>query len=396
MENERLNLWKKSNYLPLNFTSSETDMDNPDIDRFISFVSEYYGRAKAIRKGEDDDKFSEITLFESAKEAIFDCVDNKPIIHLISYSIDASRGQIEVGHNLDILFGDTNKEEIREDVKRTLAVAKAFGVPVYPNTDKVAPILAKYTRDMLVDGFRAHDPEGKCMKLMLTNSPGAKIETIEYLGEISLAEMHTPAELHLIRQAVQQEVDQYKEAERILTNLRLAIGELKECLEDEGRNEGTLQETLTRNPILFGADYIRVIPKHKLGSDFEMDYALVRTSRLVDLVEIEASNHELFTKSGNPTQYLIHAEQQILDWLNWIERNHGYACEKLPGVMKPIGYVVIGRTQNMSEMHLKRLQQRKALFRGTIEILTYDDLLIKAQNLLRILEGLQVPPKNPP
>jgi len=385
---ERLNLWKKSKYLPLNFTSSEADISNPDTDEFISFVTGYYERAKANRKGEDDDKFSEITLFESAKEAIFDCKDNKPIIHLITYSIDASRGQIEVCHSLDILFKDKNKEEIREDVKQTLALAKAFDVPVYANTDKVAPILAKYTRDMLVEGFRAHNSEGKYMRLMLTNSPGAKIETIDYLGEISLAEMHTPAELHLIRQAVQQEVDQYKEAERILTNLRLAIDELKECLVDEGRNESTLQEALTRNPVLFGADYIRIIPKHKLGSDFEMDYALVRTSRLVDLVEIEASNLPLFTKSGNPTQYLIHAEQQILDWLNWIERHHEYASEKLAGVMKPIGYVVIGRTQSMSEMHLKRLQQRNALFRGTIEILTYDDLLARAQNLLRILEGL--------
>lgn len=364
-------------------------MDNPEIDKFISFVGGYYNKAKASRKGNEDDKFSEITLFESAKEAIFDCKDNKPIIHLITYSIDASRGQIEVGHNMDILFDSENKEEVREEIKRTLAVARAFDVPVYANTDRVATILAEHTRDMLVDGFRVRESEGKYMKLMLTSSPGAKIETTEYLKDISLAEMHTPAELHLIRQAVRQEADQHKEAERILTNLRLAIGELKECLEDEGRNESKLQSTLTLNPILFGTEYNRIIPKHKLGSDFEMDYALVRTSGLVDLVEIEASNHPLFTKSGNhPTQYLIHAEQQILDWLNWIERHHEYAFEKLPGVMKPIGFVVIGRTKNMSEMHLKRLQQRKALFSRTIEILTYDDLLDKAQNLLGILEGI--------
>lgn len=388
-EIERLDLWKKSNHLPLDFTSSEADMDNPEIDKFISFVGGYYNKAKASRKGNEDDKFSEITLFESAKEAIFDCKDNKPIIHLITYSIDASRGQIEVGHNMDILFDSENKEEVREEIKRTLAVARAFDVPVYANTDRVATILAEHTRDMLVDGFRVRESEGKYMKLMLTSSPGAKIETTEYLKDISLAEMHTPAELHLIRQAVRQEADQHKEAERILTNLRLAIGELKECLEDEGRNESKLQSTLTLNPILFGTEYNRIIPKHKLGSDFEMDYALVRTSGLVDLVEIEASNHPLFTKSGNhPTQYLIHAEQQILDWLNWIERHHEYAFEKLPGVMKPIGFVVIGRTKNMSEMHLKRLQQRKALFSRTIEILTYDDLLDKAQNLLGILEGI--------
>ncbi len=205
---------------------------------------------------------------------------------------------------------------------------------------------------------------------------------------LSFAEMITPAELQLMRRAIQQEFERHTEAERILKGLRSAIAELEDCLKDEGRNEGALQKALTLNPILFGAEYIRILPKHTLGSEFEMDYALERTSGDVDLVEIEASNLPLFTKNGNPTNYLIHAEQQILDWLHWIERNHAYVREKLTGIMKPIGYVVIGRKKNMSESDSGRLQQRNVLFRGSIEILTYDDLLTKSKNLLGILEGL--------
>ena len=62
-----------------------------------------------------------------------------------------------------------------------------------------------------------------------------------------------------------------------------------------------------------------------------MDYALERRSGLVDLVEIEASHHFLFTLRGNPRQHLIHAEQQVLDWLHWIEAHGAYARERLGG-----------------------------------------------------------------
>ncbi|MCB8980031.1 MAG: hypothetical protein H6657_21685 [Ardenticatenaceae bacterium] len=61
-----------------------------------------------------------------------------------------------------------------------------------------------------------------------------------------------------------------------------------------------MQRCLTDNPILFGLDYQLVIPKQALGSEYEMDYALVRWNGQIDLVEIEASTHKLFTKKIKP------------------------------------------------------------------------------------------------
>jgi hypothetical protein len=55
----------------------------------------------------------------------------------------------------------------------------------------------------------------------------------------------------------------------------------------EGVREEELQRCLTRNPTLFGAEYREIKPKHRLGAEFEMDYALVRVSGVVDIVEIE-------------------------------------------------------------------------------------------------------------
>jgi hypothetical protein len=110
-------------------------------------------------------------------------------------------------------------------------------------------------------------------------------------------------------------------------------------------------------------------------------------SGIYDLVEIEASCHNLFTKGGNPTKELVHAEQQILDWLAWVEKHSAYAREHLPTIQEPIGFVVIGRRLTLSERDQNRLARRNIAFRGTFQILTYDDLLDRAKNLLSLLQG---------
>ena len=119
-----------------------------------------------------------------------------------------------------------------------------------------------------------------------------------------------------------------------------------------------------------------------------MDYALERVSGLIDLVEIEASTHRLFNKRGDPTKDLVHAEQQVLDWLDWLERNHSYARENLPGLMRPRGYVLIARSKGLTEEEQRTLSRRNTIFGETLQVLTYDDVLARARNMKRLLLGL--------
>jgi len=147
---------------------------------------------------------------------------------------------------------------------------------------------------------------------------------------------------------------------------------------------------LTEYPILFGTDYARLVAKPKLGSEYELDYALQKYSGEYDLVEIESSSLPLYTKGGNPSQYLVHAEQQVFDWLHWIERNNSYAREKLPELINPVGFVIIGRSCSLGENEKQKLYRRNAIYRGQLVIMTYDDLLIKANNLLTQLQKISV------
>ncbi len=94
----------------------------------------------------------------------------------------------------------------------------------------------------------------------------------------------------------------------------------------------------------------------------------------------------LYTKGGNPSSHLVHAEQQVLDWLAWTEANAEYARKKLPGLKNPIGYIVIGRDSSLSSSSRDKLNRRNAALRGTMVIMTYDDLVRRAEAILKILQ----------
>jgi hypothetical protein len=111
--------------------------------------------------------------------------------------------------------------------------------------------------------------------------------------------------------------------------LDVAIQALAASLDTTERNEHEIQICITSHPVLFGVEYREVIPKHRFGDDYEMDYALRRLNGTVDLVELESSTLKLFTESGQPRSDLVHAEQQVQDWQNWMQNNGAYAARKL-------------------------------------------------------------------
>ena len=326
-------------------------------------------------------------FIERCRELVYDEQEGKPVFHCIAWSINAERLDLELSPLVDILITEDTAEEQSEEIRYILAAALMAEVPVYPNTDALAPALAKHTRDLFVEGFTAPDGQGKHVRLRLVNAPEPRAEILEYFKGRSMTRQFSPAEVHLVREAALREIARRDQAARILAQVELAVSELSNTLVATRANERSLQRCLERNPILFGTEYVRIITKHRLGSEYEMDFALERLDGLVDLVEIEASTRPLFTKAGDPSKYLVHAEQQALDWLEWVEHNSPYAREKLPGLATPIAFVVIGRSSNFNAVTAKRLRRRNIELGRRVRIQTYDDLLAGARHLLKILEG---------
>lgn len=327
-------------------------------------------------------------IIQACRELIFDMKDGVPVFHAVMHVFDTDEMAILLQHTFDILIGDGKSEErIDDDVRNTLAIAASYGVPVYPNTEQLASPLAKFHRRMHVDGFTAPDGEGGRVRLKLTRSPGARILDPTLINELDPTEMVSPADLLLMREAIATEMSQLSGVKHVIEGIREGIVKLEALLSTTVRNENAIQRCLTANPLLFGPEYVRVIPKHRLGSDFEMDYALEKHSGLVDLVEIESSSLPLFNKKGDPSSYLIHAEQQVIDWLDWIETNSPYARKGLPGLANPMGFVVIGRKDSLTSATRGRLRTRNALHQPRLMILTYDELVDRAKQIVAAFEA---------
>lgn len=377
MSEERITKWKKNKRLLTFFAGKDEKI-----------INELSGRSKNF-DDEDAPSFSNTGMTEACKELIFNIQEGKPVFHAILYGFNVDKGELELGHTLDILVSNDNTEqEIEEDIINTIAIAAAYDVPVYPNTKELEPELARYHRKMLIEGFTAPDGEGNKVRLMLTTSPGKNIDNPEYIHSMDLSQPYSPSDIALIRDSVLNQLKELKSADKILVSLKYSVEGLANLLESNERNENALQSWLTDNPILFGTEYQQIIPKHKLGSEYEMDYALIRHSGIADLVEIESSNLKLFNKSGSPSQYLVHAEQQVMDWLEWIEAHGSYARKNLPGAYSPKAFVVIGCDDDLSDDQKIKLRRRNIIFKDQIEILTYNDLLRRALNIKAQLVAL--------
>lgn len=307
-------------------------------------------------------------------------------IHLISPVFDTNTFDLKYEHSMDILFEGT-KYEVEKDIINTLGIAVAFDVPIYPNTLDAEEHLAYYYQKLIKEGFTAPNEKGEDVRLRPTNVKSINEFKIENFSSIDLTKLWSPSDLILLKNIVKNELEKLNNAKNTLSTLEIAIKDLEELLLLENRNENALQRCLTQNPILFGLDYIEIIPKHKLGAEYEVDYALRKHSGLIDLMEIESSTLPLFTKSGNPSSYLVHAEQQVIDWLDWIEESGTYARINLKGLISPKGFVVIGRNSVLNEKTKKSLIRRNKAFNGLITIMTYDELLERAKGFFQIISS---------
>lgn len=169
------------------------------------------------------------------------------------------------------------------------------------------------------------------------------------------------------------------------------VKRLREAV-DDAKSEHDIQSFLNDNPVLLiqhlGGGHGRwVIPKKRLGAEYETDFIIGEKSSLGYewmAVELENPHASVFTKKGDFTAELNHAIRQITDWRVWLRDNVSYADKprtdnglgllnvdpELPGL------ILIGRRDE----HRDRPEKRRNLkSRMGIEIHSYDWLIDRAQ-----------------
>lgn len=103
-------------------------------------------------------------------------------------------------------------------------------------------------------------------------------------------------------------------------------------------------------------------------------------------IEIEPPTAKLFTKAGDPSAELTHAQRQLTDWRTWLEKNKDYAERRLRDHLGDEGddkedwstflphefIVIIGRRASLTSEDRER---RSTMSRDRVKIWTYDRLL---------------------
>lgn len=175
-----------------------------------------------------------------------------------------------------------------------------------------------------------------------------------------------------------------------------AIRRLEELLETKidgaatNQPEASYQQLLTEYPaflafLVTGNWATYVIPKQKLGNQYETDYLVLGENSLGPqwiAVEIESPRHKLLTKDGRLRKEVSHAVDQIKDWRDWLSENVAYARSELHlhGINNQIdGLVIIGRGSPKSGRDPARSRIREA---DRIQIHSWDWLLRECQKPL--------------
>lgn len=188
--------------------------------------------------------------------------------------------------------------------------------------------------------------------------------------------------------------DQYLFDSKISYERRNSHGEILRILNefnnllDKKNDEVFFQQFIEKNPIML-AKYCakKIFFKKDLLGEFEADIIIFNTENQLIFIELESAGIQLFKKDGHPTAKLMHAHNQIIDWLEKY-RKHPHAFLEVLGLRPDDislikGVVIAGRNRDVSQAHLRRCCANP-IYRD-IDFLTYDFL---ADNLAQISRDL--------
>jgi len=180
---------------------------------------------------------------------------------------------------------------------------------------------------------------------------------------------------------------QRKNMSKTVGNLYVLFLFLAKLIQDPHTKEKQLHKFILENPVTIDPYGLHVETEVRLGNDYRIDLAIqyAFTDKRIMLIELERANIPLFTKQGRPRAKVTHAIQQVEDWLRWWHENPLKVPTPLDSSVPAEGLVVIGRSIDLDEDAKRRLLNLN--HNRKVKVITYDDLLERLMNLIKLLEG---------
>lgn len=173
--------------------------------------------------------------------------------------------------------------------------------------------------------------------------------------------------------------------------LTLGVIEAWETLVAQDLPEKDYQDFLEKNPVFVNPLAAEVLNRKRLGLELVTDFVVRRHDYRYVVVEIEKPQDRIFTQADDFGAPFTHAMGQVIDFQGWVAENVAYAQKHLPGIENPHGVLIMGRRSEMTPDQDAKL--RRWLHNSkNIDVLTFDDLSVRARALHASLRGGVTPP----
>jgi len=175
---------------------------------------------------------------------------------------------------------------------------------------------------------------------------------------------------------------------------RVALERFKDIINGDYKNEVDIQHFLKKNLWLFGNEYSFVVENNKINSNNILDVIPRNIENYVDIIEVKLPNEKLFNfdeshKNFYPTSHLTKAISQVQNYIFEFENKAGdavYQRENDCLIIKPRAIILIGSKEELSADEMKYLRILNSSYHN-ISIVTYQQLLSRAENMLKIDNG---------
>ncbi|MBQ6430403.1 MAG: DUF4263 domain-containing protein [Oscillospiraceae bacterium] len=155
------------------------------------------------------------------------------------------------------------------------------------------------------------------------------------------------------------------------------------------------QSWFSENKWLLGSDFAQIIDERRIDTENIADYIMRAFDGFVDLVEIKKPNGLPFWASSKdhdnyvPSSELIKAITQCLNYLRAIEEEANsvkFVQKTKSKVIKPRCILIYGRSDNWNDEQREAYRILNTAY-NQLSILTYDHLLLRAKNVLGVIDN---------
>lgn len=172
-----------------------------------------------------------------------------------------------------------------------------------------------------------------------------------------------------------------------------AVLELEKIIQGEFKNEVDIQKFLKKNLWLFGSEYYTFIKEEKINSKNILDGIPKNLDDFIDIIEVKLPTAELFRYDTNHNNYyssseLTKAIAQTQNYIFELEKmtiDDDYQNNNDCIIAKPRGIILIGSKDELNAGEKQYLRILNSSYHN-IHILTYQQLLLKAKNMLNLSE----------